>query len=61
MELNRFVGEHLIELSCYATACQGLWCSDLEQCEFSVPWLEQNYSYVQVAYTINKSKQTEDR
>ena len=23
--------------------------------------MEQNYSYVQVAYTINESKQTEDR
>ena len=31
------------------------------ECDFILRDLEQNYSYVQVCYTINESKQTEDR
>lgn len=31
------------------------------ECDFILRDMEQNYSYVQVAYTINESKQTEDR
>lgn len=31
------------------------------ECDFILRDLEQNYSYVQVSYTINESKQTEDR
>ena len=31
------------------------------ECDFILRDTEQNYSYVQVAYTINESKQTEDR
>lgn len=31
------------------------------ECDFILRDAEQNYSYVQVAYTINESKQTEDR
>lgn len=31
------------------------------ECDFILRDLEQNYSYIQVAYTINDSKQTEDR
>ncbi|MGP1434770.1 MAG: ATP-binding protein [Catonella sp.] len=31
------------------------------ECDFILRDMEQNYSYIQVAYTINESKQTEDR
>jgi hypothetical protein len=31
------------------------------ECDFILRDMEQNYSYLQVAYTINESKQTEDR
>lgn len=31
------------------------------ECDFILRDIEQNYSYIQIAYTINDSKQTEDR
>ena len=31
------------------------------ECDFILRDIEQNYSYIQIAYTINESKQTEDR
>ena len=31
------------------------------ECDFILRDIQQNYSYIQVAYTINESKQTEDR